>query len=229
MENFESDLSLVCLYHPKVFTDIHNTSLFECGHLLTGIINFSLLVPRQYRRYLAKFYAYPNRDPTAKLRAPWATSLRCHGALGVTTATLRRVSCDATCFRGDLIALVLSMFKTWRWPRQPWRPHCDLQCCHGTLWDLTTTQRRSSRFYRSQRGRRPVWLGLLLVIQFFSQNHGKYATVQRNLRNNAYRFHQKNILWSKLCIPLAFNPSSLSQIKTHKLWMFAMLWDMLRQ
>ena len=44
------------------------------------------------------------------------------------TATLRRVSCDtrATCFRGDLTALVLSMFQTWRRPR---RPYCDLQRC----------------------------------------------------------------------------------------------------
>ena len=77
------------------------------------------------------------------LRAPWATSLRCHGAPGTPAATLRRVSCDpiAICFRGDLTALVLSMFKTWR---RPWRSHCDLQRCHGALWDLTTTQRRSA-------------------------------------------------------------------------------------
>ena len=120
--------------------------------------NFDLLVPRQYRGYFAKFYAYPDSDPIAMLRAPWETSLRCHGALGVPPATLRRVCCDATatCFRGDLTALVLSMFKTWRRPRPP---HCDLQRCHGALWDLTTTLRRSGRFCRSQRGRRPVWLG----------------------------------------------------------------------
>ena len=87
--------------------------------------------------------------------APWATSLRCHGALGVPPATLQRVSCDAwvTCFHSDLTALVLSMFKTWR------RPHCDMQRCYGALWDLTTTQRRSGQFCRSQRCRRPVWLG----------------------------------------------------------------------
>ena len=83
------------------------------------------------------------------LRAPWETSLRCHGALGVPPATLRRVCCDATatCFRGDLIALVLSMFKTWRRPRRPWRPYCDLQRCHGALWDITTTQRRSAAIW----------------------------------------------------------------------------------
>ena len=105
-------------------------------------------MPRQYRRYFAKFYAYPDSDPTAMLRAPWETSLRCHGALGVPPATLRRVCCDATatCFRGDLIALVLSMFKTWRRPRRPWRPYCDLQRCHGALWDITTTQRQSGQF-----------------------------------------------------------------------------------
>ena len=122
---------------------------------------YNLLVPRQYRRYFVKFYTYPDSDPTAMLRAPWATSLRCHGALGVTAATLRRVCCDATgtCFRGDLAALVLSMFKTWRRPRRSWRPHCDLRRCHGALWDLTTTQRRPGRFCRSQRGRCSVWLG----------------------------------------------------------------------
>ena len=108
--------------------------------------DFNLLVPRQYREYFAKFYAYPDSDPIAMLRAPWETSLRCHGALGVPPATLRRVCCDATatCFRGDLTALVLSMFKTWRRPRRPWGPHCDLQRCHGALWDLTTTLRRSA-------------------------------------------------------------------------------------
>ena len=97
------------------------------------------------------------------LRAPWATSLRCHGALGVPPAIVRRVCCDATAtyFRGDLTALVLSMFKTWR---RPWRPccdlqRCDLQRCYGALPDLTTTQQRTGRFCRSQRGRRPVWLG----------------------------------------------------------------------
>ena len=83
------------------------------------------------------------------LRAPWETSLRCHGALGLPPATLRRVCCDATatCFRGNLTALVLSMFKTWRRPRRPWRPYCDLQRCHGALWDLTTTQRRSAAIW----------------------------------------------------------------------------------
>ena len=112
-------------------------------------MNLSLLVPRLYRRYFAKFYAYPDSDPTAMLRAPWATSLHCHGAFGVPTATLRHVSCDAraTCFRGYLTALVLSMFKTWRWPLRPWRPYCNLQRCHGALWDLATTQRRSAAIW----------------------------------------------------------------------------------
>ena len=108
--------------------------------------NFNLLVPRQYLGYFAKFYAYPDSDPIAMLRAPWETSLRCHGALSVPPATLRRVCCDATatCFRGDLTALVLSMFKTW-W--RPWGPHCDLQRCYGALWDLTTTLRRSAAMW----------------------------------------------------------------------------------
>ena len=68
-------------------------------------------------------------------RAPWAMSLRCHGALGVPPATLWRVSCDAraTYFRGDLAALVLSMFKTWRRPRRPWGPYYDMQRCYGAL------------------------------------------------------------------------------------------------
>ena len=79
--------------------------------------------------------AYPDSDVTAMLRAPWTTSLRCHWALGVPPATLRRVCCDATvtCFRGDLTALVLSMFKTWRRPPRLWRPYCDLQRCHGSM------------------------------------------------------------------------------------------------
>ena len=70
-------------------------------------------------------------------------------ALGVPPATLGRVCCEATatCFRDDLTALVLSMFKTWRRPRRPWRPYCDLQRCHGALWDLTTTQRRSAAIW----------------------------------------------------------------------------------
>ena len=128
----------------QVFTCKHHTSLFECGHLITGIINFNLLVPKQYRRYFAKFYAYSDSDPTAMLRAPWTTSPRRHGALGVPPATLRRVCFDATatCFRDDLTALVLSMFKTWRRPRRPWRPYC-----HGALWYLTTTLRRSAAIW----------------------------------------------------------------------------------
>ena len=120
--------------------------------------NFNLLVPRQYRGYFAKFYAYPDSDPIAMLRVPWETSLRCHGALGVPPATLLRVCCDATatCFRGDLTALVLSMFKTWRRP--------TAICSAATaLCEISQRpcgdQRRSGRFCRSQRGRRPVWLG----------------------------------------------------------------------
>ena len=68
--------------------------------------------------------------------------------LGVPAATIRHVCCDATatCFRGDLTALVLSMFKTWRRPRRPWRPYCDLQRYHGAQWDLTT-QRRSAAIW----------------------------------------------------------------------------------
>ena len=112
----------------------------------------NFLVPRQYRRYFAKFYAYPDSDPTAMLRAPWALSLRCHGAHGVSPATLWRVCCDArpTCFRGDLTARVLSMFKTWRRPRRPRRPYCDLQRCHGrshndpaAIWPILQIAARS--------------------------------------------------------------------------------------
>ena len=98
------------------------------------------------------FYTYPDSDSTAVLCAPWATSLRCHGAPGAPAVTLRRTSYDsmATCFRGDLTALVLSMFKTWR---RPWRPHCNLQR------SMSGDQRWSGWFCRSQRGRRPLWLG----------------------------------------------------------------------
>ena len=77
--------------------------------------NFNLLVPRQYRGYFAKLYAYPDSDPIAMLRAPWETSLRCHGALGVPPATLRRV-----CY-GDLF---------------PRRPHC---ACFEHVQNLAAT------------------------------------------------------------------------------------------
>ena len=174
MDNIESYIWLFCLDHPDTnitrvynfmewifatgkiaffqgffFSDIHHTSWFDCGHLLTEITNFNLLVPRRYRRHFARFYANSDSDRIAKPRAPWATSLRRHGALDAPTATLRRVSCDArsTYFRGDLTALVLNMFKTWRRPRRPWGPYCDLQRCHGALWDLTTTQRRSAAIW----------------------------------------------------------------------------------
>ena len=106
-------------------------------------------MPRQYRRYFANVYAYSERDPTAMLNALLSTSLSCHGALCVPPATLRRVSCDsvATCFCGELTALISSMFKTWRRPRHPWRPHYDLQRCHDALGALTTTQRRSTTIW----------------------------------------------------------------------------------
>ena len=109
-------------------------------------MKFNLFVPRQYRRYFAIFYAFPDSDPTAMLHAPWARLLRCHSVLGVPAATLRRVSCDAMafCFRGDITLLVLSMFKIWQQPRQPWRRYCHLQCCHSALRDLTTTQWQSA-------------------------------------------------------------------------------------
>ena len=143
------------------------------------------------------------------LRAPWSTSLGSYGALGVPTATLRCVNCDArtTCLPGDLTALVLSMFKTWRWTRRPWRPYCDLQRCHGALWDLTTTQRRSGRFYRSWRGRRPVWLGyndectnrwISIVIAALDVNSSKYIRW-------SWRRHDLE-LFSALLAPWEWNP-----------------------
>ena len=112
------------------------------------------------------------------LRAPWATSLRCHGALGVPPATLRRVCCDATvtCFRGDLTALVLSMFKTWRRPRRPWRPYCDLLRCHGALWDLTTTRRRSAA----------VWP----ILQSAARSPSCVSGVLTNLQKNKGKINQ---------------------------------------
>ena len=168
MDNIESYIWLFCLDHPdtnitqvsdfiewifatgnyifpKVFTGTPHVVVWMRPHLMTGIINFDLLVPREYHRYFDKFYAYPDSDPTAMQRAPWAMSLRCQGAVGMPPETLQRVCCDATatCFWGDLPALVLSMFKTWLRPRRPWRPYCDLQRYHSALWDLTTTQRRS--------------------------------------------------------------------------------------
>ena len=134
---------------------------FECGHLLKGMINFNLLVPRENRRCFANHYAYPDSDPTEILSPPWAKSLRCHDAPGMPAATLWHVSCDsmATCFRSNLTALVLSMFKTCQQPQRPWRPHCNLQCCHGPLGDLKTTQRWSAViwFCRSQPGCHSVW------------------------------------------------------------------------
>ena len=169
MDNIESYIWLFCLDHPDTnitqdsdFIEwIFVTGNYICFHRYTSHVvfwmrsfdnrnhNFNLLVPRQYRGYFAKFYAYPDIDPIAMLRAPWETSLRCHGALGVPPPTLRCVCCDATatCFSGDLTALVLSMFKTWRRPRRPWGPHCDMQRCHGALWDLTTTLRRSAAIW----------------------------------------------------------------------------------
>ena len=109
-----------------------------------------------------KFYRYTphvvlKSDPTVMLCVPWTTSLRCHRHL-VCPQRPYSFSCGAraTCFRDDLTALVLSMFKTWQ---QPWRPYCNLQRCHGAVWDLTTTQQRSCRFCKSQWGRRPEWLG----------------------------------------------------------------------
>ena len=92
----------------KVFIDIHHTSYFEYGHLLTGIINFDLLVPRQYRQYFAKFYTYPDSDPTAMLGAPWATSLRCHGSLGHGWWTLFR----RNGVRNDICDWFASIFAT---------------------------------------------------------------------------------------------------------------------
>ena len=110
-----------------------------------------------HRRYFTKFYAYADSDPTAMRRTPWAMSLRCHGAFGMPAVTLRCVSCDARVarFRGDLTALVWSMFKTWWRPRWPWRPCCDLHRCHGALWPGGDQWRCG----RLQRGRRPVWVG----------------------------------------------------------------------
>ena len=109
--------------------------------------NFNLLMGREYLRYFAIFYTYPDSNPTAMLCVPWATSLWWHGTLGIgmAAATLRRVNCNvmATCFHGDLTALVLSMFETWQWPPQPWRPSYDVQCSHSILWDLRTTQQWS--------------------------------------------------------------------------------------
>ena len=66
------------LHFSKMFLQIYTTRRSLNVHLLTGIINFSLLVPRQYRRYLPNF----THILTAIL-------LRCYARLG-------RCHCDAT-------------------------------------------------------------------------------------------------------------------------------------
>ena len=104
-------------------------------------------MPRQYRRYFAQFYAYHDSDPTAMLRTPWATSLRCHGALGVPPATLQRVCCDATatCFRSDCacfehvqnlaatLATLETLLRSAVLPRRSMRSHNDPAAISGDL------------------------------------------------------------------------------------------------
>ena len=111
MDNIESYKWLFCLDHP------------ECDHLITGIINFNLLVPRQYPRYFAKFYTYPDSDPTAMQCSPWPTSLRCHGALGMPAAAL-------WCY-GDLF---------------PWWPHW---ACFQHVQNLAVTSATLETLLRS--------------------------------------------------------------------------------
>ena len=91
------------------------------------------MVPRQCHQYLPNF----THILTAIL-------LRCYARLGRRHFDVTgHLACPQRSY-GDLTALVLSMFKTWRRPQRPWRPYCDLQRCYGALRDLTTTQRRSA-------------------------------------------------------------------------------------
>ena len=53
--------------------------------------------------------------------------------------------------------------------------------------------------------------------------------MQCNLRHNAYRFQQENILWSKWCIHWLLIEVHRSQMKAYKMWMFGMFWNILRQ
>ena len=117
--------------------------VFQWGHMLTGIINFILLVPR--------LYILPNftRILTATLLQCYARLGRCHGALGVPAATLWCINCDArtTCFRSDLTALVLRMLEptsstleTLLWyaalSRRSMRSHNDPAAISGNLTDF---------------------------------------------------------------------------------------------
>ena len=122
--------------------------------------DFNLLVPRQYREYFAKFYAYPD------------SLMRCYARLG-------RRHCDVT---GHLACPQRPYGAFAAMLRRPVSAATSLRlfwACSklgGDLGDLTAIcsaatalceisqrpcgdQRRSCRFCRSQRGRRPVWLG----------------------------------------------------------------------
>ena len=96
--------------------------------------NFNLVVPRQYRGYFAKFYAFPDSDPIGMLRAPWETSLRLFWACSKLGGDLGDL--------GDLTAICSAATALCEISQRP----CG-------------DQRRSGRFCTSQRGRRPVWLG----------------------------------------------------------------------
>ena len=111
-------------------------------------------------------------------RAPWATSLRCHGALDVPTATLRRVSCDA-------VSAATSLRLFWACSKLG-GDLCDLGdftviCNAATaLYEISQRpsgdQRRSGRFCRSQWGRRPVWLGYNWLVCFWRNSIGMNMT-----------------------------------------------------
>ena len=74
-------------------------------------------------------------DPTAMLPAPWATLLRCHGALPAPAAAPQHANCKAkeTCFPGLFWAIYLPAtsaslgiwLRSAALPRRSMRPHSD--------------------------------------------------------------------------------------------------------
>ena len=108
-------------------------------------------------------------------------------------------------------SLVLDMFKTWR---RPWRPYCDLQRCHGALWDLTTIQRRSAAVC-------PI---LQIAARSPSCVTGVLGTVVRNtmwsISFQEIEHDRHNIYVIKtILVPVFFQPSKKQETICYCTWM----------